>query len=137
MGMKALGAYFEELRGSQSREALATAMGVSVMSILRIEEKGQEPKAEMLNNLVRTLRARWEDVEELLSNKRATADEGRRLARQRIEERAKEIADRVPDEEVAEALRIVRSLRESPQALRELRELLSSDDAGLSGARRR
>lgn len=126
--MKALGAYFEELRGTQSRDALAAAMGISAMSILRIEEKGQEPKAETLNALVRALHARWEDVEALLSNKRATVDEGRGLARQRIEERAKEIADQVPDAEVAEALRIVRSLRESPEALRELRRLLKDDE---------
>ena len=128
--MNALGAYFEALRGSQSREAVAMAAGVSVMSILRIEEKGQEPKAEMLTALVRALHARWEDVEALLSNTRATADEGRRLAQQRLAERAKEIADQVPDGEVAEALRFVRSLRENPEALRELRRLLKDGESG-------
>lgn len=128
--MTALGAYFAELRGPLSRDTLATSMGVSSMSILRIEEKGQEPKAEMLNNLVRALHARWEDVETLLSTK-ATAEEGRRLARQRIEERAKEIADRVPEADKDEALRIVRSLRASPEALKELQRMLrdASDDA--------
>lgn len=131
--MKALAAYFETLRGLQSRAALASAMGVSEMSIIRIETRGQEPKAEMLNALVRALHARWEDVEALLSNPRATIDEGRRLAQQRIEDRAKQIADQVPDEEVAEALRFVRSLRESPEALRELRQILKGDGSG--GAR--
>lgn len=134
--MRALGAYFEELRGTQSREALAATMGISVMSILRIEEKGQEPKAEMLNNLVRTLQARWDDVEVLLSNKHATAEEGRRLARQRVEERAREIAERVPDEDADEVLRFVQRLRANPKALRELRDMLSGG-AGSNGSRQR
>lgn len=132
--MDALGAYFAELRGSLSRDALAEAVGVSSMSILRIEEKGQEPKAETLNKLVRALHARWEDVEALLSTK-ATAEEGRQRARQWVEERAKEIADRVPDAEVEEALRLVRGLRASPEALQELQRLLKIGES--NGARRR
>lgn len=125
--MDALGAYFAELRGPLSRDALAETIGVSSMSILRIEEKGQEPKAETLNKLVRALHARWEDVETLLSTK-AAAEDGRKLARQRIEERAKEIADRVPKAEVAEALRIVQMLRANPDALRQLRDLIRDDE---------
>src|SRR5687768_13868025 len=119
MGMDALGAYFAELRGPLSRDALAETIGVSSMSILRIEEKGQEPKAETLNKLVRALHARWEDVEALLSAK-VSPEEGRELARRRIEERAREIAGRVPEADIAEALRIVRTLRSSPEALKEL-----------------
>jgi transcriptional regulator with XRE-family HTH domain len=132
--MDALGAYFAELRGPMSRDALAATIGVSSMSILRIEEKGQEPKAETLNSLVRALHARWEDVETLLSTK-ATPDEARALARQRIDERAKQIADRVPDTEVDEALRFVRSLRANPEALKELQYLLKTVEK--DGVRRR
>lgn len=127
--MLALGAYFAELRGQRSRAAVAADMGVSEMSILRIEEKGQEPKAEMLSGLVRTLRARWDDVEALLSNPRATPEEGRKLAQQRLEERAREITDSVSDEEVPDALRFVRSLRENPEALYELRQLLKDGES--------
>lgn len=133
--MMALGAYFAELRGPISRATLAADMGISEMSILRIEEKGQEPKAEMLNALVRALHARWEDVEALLSNPHATPDEGRVLARQRMEERARIIVDQVADEDVATALRFVRSLRKNPQALQELRQLLKDDRSG--GSRQR
>ena len=126
--MQALGAYFEELRGSRSRAALAADIGVSEMSILRIEEKGQEPKAEMLNALVRALHARWEDVEALLSNPRATAGEGRELAQQRIEERAKEIAYRVSEGDASEVRKLIQRLRANPDELRELRQLLSGQD---------
>src|SRR5678815_86080 len=125
MKMTALGAYFTELRGLQSRAALAAAAGVSSMSIKRIEEEGQEPKAWMLTALVRALHARWEDVETILSNPRATIEEGQRLARQRLEERAAQIADQVPDAQVPDALRIVRSLRDRPEALEELRQLIT------------
>lgn len=59
--MKALGAYFEVLRGDRGRAALAADVGISEMSIWRIEDGSQEPRAELLNALVRTLRARWSD----------------------------------------------------------------------------
>lgn len=126
--MEALAAYFSELRGRKSFAAVAAEMGVSEMSVRRIEEKGQEPKAEMLNKIVRALRARWEDVEALLSDKHAKAEDGRRLARILLEERARELADRVPETDRPDALQIVRSLRDSPEALRELRRLLRDSD---------
>lgn len=87
--MKALGAYFEVLRGDRGRAALAADVGISEMSIWRIEDGSQEPRAELLNALVRTLRARWSDVEKLLSDSDATAEDGRQLAislRSRLEQ---------------------------------------------------
>lgn len=126
--MLALGAYFAALRGTKSRAALAADIGVSEMSILRIEEKGQEPKAETLNALVRALQARWEDVEALLSDPQAMADRGKELARQRMEERAKEIADRVHEGGESGVRRLIHELRTNPEVLRELRQLLRDQD---------
>lgn len=78
--MKALGAYFEALRGDRGRAALAADVGTSEMSIWRIEDGTQEPRAELLSALVRTLKAQWSDVERLLSDSGATAEDGKRLA---------------------------------------------------------
>ena len=55
--MEALGVYFATLRGTKSRAKLAAELGVSEMSILRIESRGQEPGPEMLVKLVGQLRA--------------------------------------------------------------------------------
>lgn len=79
--MEALGVYFATLRGTKSRAKLAAELGVSEMSILRIESRGQEPGPEMLVKLVGQLRARWEDVEYLLGlDKGKGIEEGRQLA---------------------------------------------------------
>lgn len=64
-GSTALGAYFWTLRGARSRADLAAEMGVSEMSILRIETQGQKPKSDMLKKLVAALHARWEDIDYL------------------------------------------------------------------------
>ena len=45
MSVEALGTYFATLRGAKSRAKLAAELGISEMSIMRIEERGQEPKA--------------------------------------------------------------------------------------------
>lgn len=79
--MEALGVYFATLRGTKSRAKLANELGISEMSIMRIEERGQEPKAEALVALVRGLRARWQDVEYLLREAQSI-EEGRQLAEQ-------------------------------------------------------
>lgn len=79
MSVEALGTYFATLRGTKSRAKLAAELGISEMSIMRIEERGQEPKAEALVALVRGLKARWQDVEYLLRES-TDVDEGRRLA---------------------------------------------------------
>ena len=84
MSVPATAAYFRVLRetAGKSRAKLAAELGVSEMSIWRIEEEGQEPKAELLTGLVRALKARWEDVEYLLSKKTFGEAEGTRLAQE-------------------------------------------------------
>ena len=82
-GSTALGAYFWTLRGARSRADLAAEMGVSEMSILRIETQGQKPKTDMLKKLVAALHARWEDIDYLADLKGSSqAEEGMRLAEQ-------------------------------------------------------
>ena len=78
-----LGAYFWNLRGDKGRGTLALELGISEMSILRIETRGQKPKPETLKKLVAGLRARWEDIDYLADMHDASqVEEGRRLAMQ-------------------------------------------------------
>lgn len=79
--MKALSQYFLTLRGTKSRAELAYEAGISEMSILRIEVRGQKPKPDTLKKLVLALHARWEDIDYLLGlNGGDEVDEGRKLA---------------------------------------------------------
>lgn len=82
-GTTALGAYFWTLRGDKGRATLALELGISEMSILRIETRGQKPKPETLKKLVAGLRARWEDIDYLADlQDPSSVEEGRKLAEQ-------------------------------------------------------
>lgn len=80
--MEAVAAYLQMLREGRkmSRAKLAAAVDVSEMSIYRIEERGQQPRPELLQALIEALSARWADVEALLTNEQAGEEEGRQLA---------------------------------------------------------
>lgn len=78
-----LGAYFWTLRGGRARAALALELGISEMSILRIETRGQQPKPDTLKKLVAGLRARWEDIDYLADlQDPAKVEEARQMAEQ-------------------------------------------------------
>lgn len=82
--MEAAAAYFRALREQHnlSRERLASDLGTTTVSIWRIEEKDQEPGPALLAGLVHRLQGNWEKVQALLLDSAATADDGRRAARQ-------------------------------------------------------
>lgn len=79
--MEAAAAYFQARRKrlGWSRARLATELGITEMSVYRIEAQGQRPEPELLARLVRALRARWDFVERLLLDE-ATAVEAEQLA---------------------------------------------------------
>jgi transcriptional regulator with XRE-family HTH domain len=81
--MQAAAAYFQTLREQQglSRARLALQLDITEMSLYRIEEQGQEPKAELLMKLVRALGANIDHVYNLFADDATPAD-GRRLALQ-------------------------------------------------------
>lgn len=82
-GATPLGAYFWALRGDKGRATLALELGISEMSILRIETQGQQPKPDTLKKLVAGLRARWEDIDYLAGLQDSSqVEEGRKLAEQ-------------------------------------------------------
>lgn len=112
--MIAASTYFRVLRDSRglSRAKLASVLDVSEMTIWRLEEEGQEPKAELLTGLVRTLKARWEDVEALLVNPLATAADGQQRADNLIA-----MASQMSDQELDEAIALFEGLRSDPKAL--------------------
>ena len=107
--MDALGAYFATLRGSKSRAKLAAELGISEMSILRIEDRGQEPKAEVLVALVKALRANWDHVAYLLDPNR-NAEEWRSRSQQ-VE---------TSDERLAMLNRLIADLETDPRKLDQL-----------------
>lgn len=111
--MEAAAAYLRAMRDHAgfSRGKLAAELGVSEMSIWRIEEDGQEPKAELFTRFVSTVRARWEDIEALMANPAATEEDGRRLADMA------HAAAQMTDEELDEAIGLFESLKSDPGAL--------------------
>jgi DNA-binding XRE family transcriptional regulator len=117
MGMEAVGAYLRTLRDDGrkiSRAKLAAQLEVSEQSIYRIEENRQEPNPELLARIIATLGGDPTDVHELLLHKKATPEQGRDVALQRINVRltAEQEVDQLVVPSDPEALR---------QAIAELR----------------
>lgn len=111
--MEAAAAYFQARRKrlGWSRAKLATELGVSEMSVYRIEEKGQRPEPELLARLVRALKARWEDVERLLLDEVAF-------------DQAESLADAPPETKPPPDDIEERIMRLSPQQRQVFRQLL-------------
>jgi transcriptional regulator with XRE-family HTH domain len=80
--MSAFATYVTVLRERQgyTRDALAKKSRISAMSIGRIEDEGQEPKAKALARLVEALKADWKDVHRFLLHPELPASEGRYAA---------------------------------------------------------
>jgi transcriptional regulator with XRE-family HTH domain len=97
--MEAVGAYLMELRTQKgiTREQIADATGVTVMTIFRIEERDQEPKAGIFAGIVKHVGASWDEVQRLLLDPRATGADGKAAARRWLLTRSEEYGEAVAD----------------------------------------
>jgi transcriptional regulator with XRE-family HTH domain len=130
MSTVAAGAYLALLREkntSYSQVSIAKLLGTSKSQIQRIESGDGETRTSLMLGLARLVGGDPNEVSDLLLDPKADKEQGQRLAFERLE-RAKAIADQVPDAEVSSALAWVRQLRADPEALRELRQALSDPD---------
>jgi transcriptional regulator with XRE-family HTH domain len=86
MSMDSVAAYLRTLRERQkiSRAQIVGHTGASEQSIWRIETNDQEPKAELLVAFVDAVNGDIRHVYELLREKSSTAEDGMRLAEQRL-----------------------------------------------------
>lgn len=137
----ALGTYLKSMREgrglkpSQVLAELSKRLGKDIAwSRLSRTEKGEFkvwPDGDFLTALYDIVQADLSDVAWIQRNANATAEDGERLAIDRLRQRAEQIADRVSPGEIPEALSLIRELRSNPDALNELRQLLNdgSDDA--------
>ena len=116
----ALGAYFWTLRGAKSRADLALELGISEMSILRIETQGQKPKPETLKKLVAGLRARWEDIDYLADLSASQVEEGRKLANQVRDQIQGSQAGQTASDRRAALQNLANELESDPQKLDQL-----------------
>lgn len=132
MGVKAAGAYLWELRDAirpkMSRDAAAAKLDTVRSQIENMEYGNNETLAPRYMAFVRLVGGDWDEVADLLLSETATVEDGKAKARERIKQRAKAIADQVPSEEVPGVVAWVRSLRDNPKVLRELRRMLSDLD---------
>jgi len=112
--METTAALFEARREylGWSRAKLAADLGITEMSVYRIEKKGQRPEPELLARLVRTLHMHWEDVERALLGEMSNAQI------QEIAQRAVDAAS-PPDDEIT-----ARIARLNPEQRRVFRQLL-------------
>lgn len=114
--MEAFAAYVEALRkrAHLSQHALANEVGTTSNTISRIESRGQKPELDLYFRLIDRLGGSDEDARALINDEHATIEDGRRLADQRLKQRAianseafreaKRIAA-IPERERAEELR--------------------------------
>lgn len=80
--MTAFAAWVEARRDAMkwSRAKLAMELGISEMSVYRIERQGQQPEPELLARIISVLQGSWSAVRDLLLNDAATDEDGRRAA---------------------------------------------------------
>ena len=133
MGIKAAGAYLWTLRDAMqpkmSRDAAAKKLNTVRSQIENIENGNNETHARRYIAYARLVGGDLNEVADLLLSETATADDGKAKARERIEGRAKTIANQVPSEQLPDAIAWVRQLRANPEALKELRRALNDPDA--------
>lgn len=80
--MTAFAAWVEARRDTLkwTRAKLALELGISEMSVYRIERQGQQPEPELLARIVTTLQGSWSTVRDLLLSETATNEDGQRAA---------------------------------------------------------
>ncbi len=104
-----------------SRRTLAIAVGVTEMSVYRIEEKGQEPSASTIARILKALHLPWRIAEELLLNQAATAADGAHAAETALLKEEEDLAVEeistyvlsLPIERRSTAIRILRAFVEA------------------------
>lgn len=85
---EALGKYLYTLRINQdlSRETVAQQLGVSSRQVVNWEQGINTPGSQALAKFLHAVGGRFEDAGKLLLNEKATAEDGQRLAKERIEQ---------------------------------------------------
>lgn len=110
MGMIAAGAYLRALRDKKgvSQGKLGELIGVAGNTIWRIEKGKQEPQGAQMVALLAALDGRLDDMQRLLSDATATADDGERLA---------QFATQIEDGDLDAAISLFHRLQGDPKAL--------------------
>lgn len=95
--MTGVGAYFRTLREKQgiTRAWVAEQAGTTETSLYRIESGSQKPGLEIMLGIIQAVRGSVADVRELLRDKDAKEDEGRRRAEATLSEVQLREADRI------------------------------------------
>jgi transcriptional regulator with XRE-family HTH domain len=85
--MIAIGTYIRTLREAKrmSRGELGSRVNTSVSQLVRLENGEQDTRSVLLAVIVKELEGDFRDVSELLLNEQATAEDGKRMARERIQ----------------------------------------------------
>lgn len=140
---EALGAYLKTLREGRKLRAnevlrqLGTRLRldkpVDQTRLWRAESGKGWPEGDFLVALLDIIGADLSDIVWIQQHPDASVDEGRSRAESILStgsyRRAVSVAEQIPDADVAVALDFVNQLRSSPEALAELRRLLSSSGA--------
>lgn len=117
-----------------TQETFASALGVPYPTYRDFEGGAtKELKAGLFARAVDVLGIPIEHIKKL-GNKETTVEEAEQLSKQILSEgsyrRATEIADQVPDIDVAAVVRLIDSLEENPDMLARLRQLLKDSGDG-------
>lgn len=117
--MEAVGAYLRTLREAHklSRAAVAAQIGTHESQLVRIEAGEQDTRGSLLLAFIGVVRGRAGDVQRLILNHEATADDGRRLADEVLTQAERDsilaIADTDPKR--AALLRRIAELSDDPE----------------------
>lgn len=124
--MEALRIYIRELRKARgiTQEGLADAMGLSLRGLTRWEAgQTDEIKSGPLFKAIDYLKAPMTHVQQLISNTAMSIDEVQALVRDWLREEqivVSQFAASIPDDQVSEALDLIRELKDDPLALNRL-----------------
>lgn len=85
--MIAIGTYIRTLREAKrmSRGDLGSRVNTSVSQLVRLENGEQDTRSVLLAAIVKEVEGDFRDVSELLLNEQATAEDGKSMARERIQ----------------------------------------------------
>lgn len=90
--MEAVGVYLRTLREAHqlSRAAVAAQIGTHESQLVRIEAGGQDTRGSLLLAFISVVKGRADDVQQLILDKFATAEDGRQLAEQVLTQEERE-----------------------------------------------
>ncbi len=122
MSMQAAGMYLRTLRERRgfSREDVAHELGTDKTQIQRVENGTHDTRSSLLLGFVRVVQGNTDHVADLMLNADATAEEGKQLAEQWLDQEQRGMiqqrVDVLPDEDLDIALQVIRELRARYQA---------------------